>query len=212
LRDAFAVSLVARRKLYDRIATLLHREGADLIGIYHSSGLGDEIGYPWAKSIVVYGVGVEDEALLLNAKLRQWSERRQFVDILLDYMANKLALELIGLGVKVKVLSAALPELDLRRLAVKAGLGFYGKNSLVITEDFGPRVRFGGVVISVPLKHFSPEIKDSPCTNCSKCIEACPAGAIGKGFNFMACDDYNSTLEKNKKCTLCTDVCPVGRE
>ncbi|GCC11288.1 epoxyqueuosine reductase [archaeon] len=212
MRDVLNVTLVAQRKLYESINTTLNADGADLVGIYYSSELDAEIGYPWVKSVVIYGIGVEDEALLLNAKLRKWSERRQFVDILLDYIGNRLGMELTEMGVKVKVLSAALPELDLRRLAVDAGLGFYGKNSLVITEEFGPRVRFGGVLLSVPLKHFPIEINENPCFHCNECVKACPAGALNHGYNLMACDEYNSRLNKHKKCTMCTDVCPVGKE
>jgi len=67
---------------------------------------------------------------------------------------------------------------DLRRAAVEAGIGSYGKNGLVLVKGFGPRVRLGAVLTSAPLKLSEKETK-SPCPkDCQICILGCPTKAL----------------------------------
>ncbi|MEE8418984.1 MAG: reductive dehalogenase domain-containing protein [Dehalococcoidales bacterium] len=64
-----------------------------------------------------------------------------------------------------------------------AGLGETGRHNTVITPEFGPRVRLGGVLTDLPL------VEDQPidigvqafCQTCLKCVTACPMGALTKG-------------------------------
>jgi epoxyqueuosine reductase QueG len=68
--------------------------------------------------------------------------------------------------------------IDLRRAAVEAGVGNYGKNGLLLVKGFGPRVRLGAVLTTVSLK---PTKKKNrfPCpTDCQICILGCPSKAL----------------------------------
>jgi epoxyqueuosine reductase QueG len=72
-------------------------------------------------------------------------------------------------------------EICWRRAGVRAGLGSYGENGLLITREFGAAVRLSGVVSAAYLKADSP-ISGEVCDHCMRCVEACPAGALyGKG-------------------------------
>ena len=68
--------------------------------------------------------------------------------------------------------------IDLRRAAVEAGIGSYGKNGLVLVKGFGPRVRLGAVLTTAFLK---PTTKKNrfPCpTDCQICMLGCPSKAL----------------------------------
>jgi len=68
--------------------------------------------------------------------------------------------------------------IDLRRAAVEAGIGSYGKSGLVLVKGFGPRVRLGAVLTTASLK---PTAKKSrfPCpTDCQICMLGCPSKAL----------------------------------
>lgn len=108
--------------------------------------------------------------------------------------------------------------------ATKAGLGWIGKNGLLVTEKYGPRVRLGTVLTDFELDTGKP-IETSKCGNCTLCIKSCPAMALhGKLWeagierkeivDAQACSEY---MNKNFKhigrgsvCGICIKVCPYG--
>ena len=71
---------------------------------------------------------------------------------------------------------------DLRRAAIEAGIGSYGKSGLLLVKGFGPRVRLGAVLTTASLK---PTMKKSKLTcppDCQICIKGCPGKALlGEG-------------------------------
>src|SRR5699024_2641040 len=64
-------------------------------------------------------------------------------------------------------------------VAERAGIGFTGKNTLLITEEFGSFVYLGEILISIPCTPDEPLQLD--CGECRKCIDACPTCAIVEG-------------------------------
>jgi len=84
-------------------------------------------------------------------------------------------------------------EICWRRAGVAAGLGFYGKNGLLITEEFGPLVRLGGVLTNYPLQEqvAADVSQKSKCGSCTLCLESCPSGALEPfGINKKKCGDH----------------------
>ena len=64
--------------------------------------------------------------------------------------------------------------------AIKAGLGEYGRLGLLITKEFGPRVRLGKIFTNLPLAPDRPirfGVKEF-CDTCRRCSEGCPVNAI----------------------------------
>lgn len=104
----------------------------------------------------------------------------------------------------------------LKFFANKAGLGCFGKNNLIITPKFGPRIRLWGILTDAALKPDSPFNKDL-CNGCSECLNVCPARALTEqGFDRKLCWDY---VFSNRKwimpgvytwCSACLDACPIG--
>lgn len=104
-----------------------------------------------------------------------------------------------------------------------AGLGWIGKSCLLITPQYGPRVRLATVLTDAPLQTGKPI--PSRCGDCEKCVEICPVKAFtGVAFNpseprevrFKAhlCKGYTdkrAELLGEGLCGLCVYVCPWGR-
>ena len=115
--------------------------------------------------------------------------------------------------------------------AVKAGLGEYARNQLVITPEFGPRLRFSKIFTNMPLSHDTPEPKGVKafCDICTKCADACPVKALPfgppqvGGSNISAIKGvrkWTSDAEKcfsfwaktSTDCAICMRVCPFNRD
>jgi epoxyqueuosine reductase len=111
--------------------------------------------------------------------------------------------------------------------AVRAGLGWIGKNSNLITADFGSWVFIGEILLDIELEYDSERVADH-CGNCTACIDACPTDAIVEPYVLDArkCISY-ATIELRAEelpdefrgkmdgwlygCDICQDVCPWNR-
>ena len=151
----------------------------------------------------------------------------------LNFAASKLSSFLNGIGHRTLPISAAdrtgeenaFPSVSHKMIAHIAGLGWIGKNCLLITPDRGPRVRFISLLTNAPL-----EAVDNPmeqrCGSCMECVKSCPPQAL-KGINyasghpreerldFKICQDYFDELKKTMKwdvCGMCLYACPYGKE
>ncbi len=82
---------------------------------------------------------------------------------------------------KVCVDSVPLAE---RALAMRAGLGFLGKNHMLIHPTLGPQVLLGELVTTVPLAADEPST--GTCVTCDRCVRACPTGALQADGRFDA--------------------------
>ncbi len=116
-------------------------------------------------------------------------------------------------------------------LAIKAGLGEYGRNGLLITKEFGPRVRTGKIFTDMPLAHDRPirfGVREF-CENCRRCTKGCPVKAIPDGppsadihnqSNFIGIRKWTVNGEKcfgywaaqNSDCSICIRVCPFNKD
>jgi epoxyqueuosine reductase len=88
---------------------------------------------------------------------------------------------------KICVDSVPLAE---RALAVRSGLGFIGRNHMLINPELGCQIFLGEIVSSLKLRTDEPIAAD--CSDCRKCINACPTGALrGDGqFDAGRCINY----------------------
>jgi epoxyqueuosine reductase len=80
-------------------------------------------------------------------------------------------------------------SVDLRKAAVEAGIGSYGKSGLVLVKGFGPRVRLGAVLTSAPLKPTKKRFKSLCPEKCQVCLSGCPGKALlgESGVDKRAC-------------------------
>ena len=199
----------------EEIQELAKKEGALLFGVSASPGLLESLKTPWARSVLVLGMPVKDRRLVEGIKYPCWEKPLQFIDLVLNQICYKLALLLRDRGLNSSVLPSSSEKIDLRFFVLDAGLGSKGKNGLILTPEFGPRVRFAGVVTNLELESTGP-VEEDLCGECTSCIDACPVGALtAGGFDSQKCNEFNQKTEAQtrklfKKCTRCTDACPIG--
>jgi len=185
-----------------------------------------------AKSVIVIGVNYnkkydfvcDDE---LRGIISIYAAQEDY-HITLRHLLDELVLDIkqsIGnFNYKILADSGSLVE---KELAIKTGLGFYGKNSLVISERFGSLFFIGCLLtdIEVDLDEISrPILKD--CESCNKCVKACPTNAIDNGkLDSDKCISYLtqkrgdlSIQESNLignwlyGCDICQAACPHNKQ
>jgi len=81
-------------------------------------------------------------------------------------------------------------EICWRKAGVKAGLGSYGENGLLVTKEFGSAIRLSGLLTTADLDADPPSGEDA-CDHCLRCIDACPVNALGGtgNINKKKCGD-----------------------
>ncbi|WP_202081493.1 tRNA epoxyqueuosine(34) reductase QueG [Caldalkalibacillus salinus] len=112
-----------------------------------------------------------------------------------------------------------------RAVAERAGIGWSGKNSAIITPEFGSWVYLGEMLTSIPFEPDEP-ITES-CGSCTKCIDACPTGALVQGGqldsnkciafltqvkNFVPMEYREKIGNRLYGCDTCQTVCPVNKK
>ena len=111
-------------------------------------------------------------------------------------------------------------DLNLKQQAVVAGLGSWGKNSLVLHPRFGPWLRFMAVKVQAsltPTDCGADNHKENPlCQGCSACIDACPVNILEPYYlrDISSCLASVSSMPQVGKlvaCDRCLAACPVGR-
>lgn len=113
-----------------------------------------------------------------------------------------------------------------KKAASLAGLGFIGKNTLLISEEYGSFVFIGDICTDADINIPSVPVK-SRCGNCDMCVKSCPAGALNFGFDKSKClsavtqkrgelSDKEALLIRKTGCVwgcdVCSLVCPCNAE
>ncbi len=116
-------------------------------------------------------------------------------------------------------------------MAIQAGLGEYGRHGLLITPEFGPRLRLGKVFTDLPLVPDQPRsfgVKQF-CDQCRRCADACPVKAIPTDppsevrydrsnllgvskWTVNAAKCFGFWVNQNTDCSICIRVCPYNRD
>jgi epoxyqueuosine reductase len=141
------------------------------------------------------------------------------------YAILRARLEELGqqIGGRYRVLVDANQHVD-REGARRAGVGFYGKNTMLITREYGSWVVLGTLVTDVEIEATPP--LDLDCGRCRLCIDACPTGALDDPgvLDANRClsywtqaaapipEEYRGELGASVYgCDICQDVCPWNR-
>jgi len=106
-----------------------------------------------------------------------------------------------------------------RHAAFLAGLGTFGVNNMLLTPEFGPRVRFGSIFTAAELPS-DPLLDLDLCTRCMRCVRMCPAAALDEqdypaGLTVKKnCAAHSAELNRQgiSPCGICIKVCPVGED
>ncbi len=229
----------------EKIKKLAYKQGADLIGVADLR--------PAKKFIIQQGGSFLDRfshavvigIKLSNAVLDQLDPKQpanfslygfhvyKVVSPFLDTIALRLSQEIERNG----YISLPVPTSQFRnpgeRIALfshklaahLAGLGWIGKNCLLITPEYGPRIRLVTVLTNCELASGFP--MEGKCGDCKVCVDVCPVSAI-KGTEFSKsegiekrldvniCGNYRDGADSESRrgahvCALCLSRCPWGQ-
>ncbi len=186
--------------------------------------------YPEAKTVIVIGLPVP-LPIVETAPSIYYHELYKTVNSMLDSKAYEISNYLIGKGFgaiylprdaygDIKILiDKPFAFFSHKHAAYLAGLGSFGHNNVLLTPQFGPRVRFTSVFTTAELEGDRVETKDL-CTHCLLCVKNCPVGAIPRIGDFpppvdkRTCAIRSAELrdEYRSPCGICIKVCPVGQD
>lgn len=158
------------------------------------------------------------------ANYAQYEDYHLFIKTRLHILADFIRPD-AGANHKLKICVDSAPLAE-RALAVRAGLGFIGKNHILINPKFGPQILLGEIITSLSLQNDEPIAET--CHSCNKCIQACPTGALRADGQFDAnkCISYLTIEYKGRVpdelakkigdrlfgCDECVMACPYQQE
>jgi epoxyqueuosine reductase len=196
--------------------------------------------YPEAKTVIVIGLPVQ-LPIVETAPSIYYHELYHTVNALLDEKAYEIAnfltekgypsiyLPRDGYGDIEVLLKKPLAFFSHKHAAYLAGLGSFGQNNVLLTPEYGPRVRFTSVFTTAEIEP-DPIKGEDLCTRCMQCVKNCPVEAIpvkrrasgenGEKKEFpppidkITCATRSKKLRKEHRapCGICIKVCPVGED
>ena len=228
--------------LSEKIRSLADSMGIDVLGFAGASEFSDyalrnsqrrdpNLSLPNAKSIIVAGIYIG--AVTLQNWTNPWYGRTSrlylsgfFLDVvkplapIVDFLINEGYQAIVCEDSKKK--GSVLP---LKLAAIRAGLGWQGKHSLLISKKYGTFLALGGIITNADLEHNTKE-ESNRCHNCDKCQKACPLAALDHPYvlNVKKCMSYFLMAEnlsikvqvvmENRigDCEICQESCPWNRK
>jgi epoxyqueuosine reductase len=190
-----------------------------------------QILFPGAKTVVVVALNYftphEHEAAAEKGKVSRYAWGDDYHDVVKEKLRMLFAfVKSEKPDAEGKLCVDTAPIMD-KAWAVRAGIGWLGKHSNVITKEFGSWIFIGEMLLDFELE-YDTEIVADHCGTCTACLDACPTDAIVAPFivDSNRCLSYatielRSTelpteIEENLNgwlygCDICQDVCPWNR-
>ncbi len=202
--------------------------------------------YPDFESSLVFIFSYQDERIALNNYYNSRGKKRMpkissyvFASNGLDYhyvLKNNLVkigeyLRIQFPGLEYKVCLDVHPVLE-RDLAYRAGLGWFGKNSMLISKEQGSFNMIGSLLLNqeIPSESEASSLDVDHCGSCTACIDICPTKAIDESNRTLVANKCISSfsievfkeesaplgMEKSEGeifgCDLCQDICPWNKK
>lgn len=182
---------------------------------------------PQARTVIVLAASVlrpgEAEVGPAPGLVARYARGRDYHNVL-GTRAKKLAADLRRAGFPSRATIDTMPLLE-RAWAQRAGLGFVGKNAMLIVPGLGSHVLLATVVTTAELREDTP--MEERCGSCTRCLDACPTRAIPEPrvLDARRCISYltiehEGPIEASLRgslggwflgCDVCQDVCPFNR-
>lgn len=203
--------------------------GARLFGVCDLDGLRDgfapEIRTESARMKSALSIGVPLRAPVMNTLVDRPNllYRAHYQQV--NHILNDISFYLADIIDRAGYLALPIPasaltdwkklraHLSHREIAYRAGLGWWGRNNLLVTSEYGSQVRLVTVLTDLELEPDPPTAED--CGDCCACVEACPAGAIAfdrEKFDLPACHKKLREFSNHRGfgqliCGLCLKAC-----
>lgn len=177
----------------------LLNQGADLVGFADISALKDA-GYPFGISV---GIKIPQEIVkgIYDGPTAEYYQAYTNINSSLNEIVRKGAafLQSKGFKAQAQTTDSVVTQSDNRTtlphktIALRAGLGWIGKNNLLITRQYGGAVRLSAILTDAPLTP-AAQLHHSLCGDCAVCFTVCPAHSI-KGNNWEAGMDRDDMID-----------------
>lgn len=213
-------------------------KGADLVGVGNLCELPEDVRYGMPFGICV-AVKYPKEVIrgISNLPTKEYCDWYNRLNAKLDMLVFTGAefLQKLGYGAYAQTREkVGYGEMDNntmlphKTIATRAGIGWIGKSSLLVTEKYGSMVRLSSILTNAPLEAGS-EINTSKCGGCTICRDACPVGVIsGKIWEIGTDRDELFDPDKCRKaareralqgfggkditiCGKCIEICPYTK-
>jgi epoxyqueuosine reductase QueG len=215
----------------NKIKQILYEMGADLCGIASidrfeeaPEGFHPRDVLPTCQSVVVFAMKMP-VGVLHSPSTVPYTIARNMIGHELDVMSVRFCSEVEKHGVIAVPTGTLEPTLrdaktgrsrnvvSAKHSAVAAGLGTIGKNTLVITPEYGNMVWFNAVLVDAVLEPDALLTENLCHESCSLCIDNCPAGALGSPeMNQDACFAHAFRQIEGEdwtfRCYKCRAICP----
>ena len=228
--------------LTEEIKSLAESLGIDAIGFTMASEFTDYLmGHhrrrdpcltlPRAKSIIVAGIYIG--GVIMPEWNNPWYGRTSRLYLSEFFLDVVKPLEPISDFLKSKGYQSLICDgsieggsiIPLKLAAIRAGIGWQGKHSLLISKKFGTFLALGGIITDADLEHNTSE-EPNRCKKCNECQSACPMGALDQPYvlNMEQCMSYQlqvdelsdetQTAMENRvgDCEICQEACPWNRK
>lgn len=220
--------------LSEKIRVLADSLGIDALGFAGASEFSNyvlrdsmrrdpKLSLPGAKSIIVAGIYIGGLTLSGWADPRYGRTSRLYLsEFFLDVVkpVEPIADFIKSEGYQAIVCSSG-SILPLKLAAVRAGLGWQGKHSLLISKTYGTFLALGGIITDAALEN-NTRIESNRCGKCDKCQKSCPLAALDQPYvlNRKKCmsnllqaeklpDNVRNVMENRiVDCEICQQVCP----
>ncbi len=195
---------------------------ADITEVKKEFALSQEVikGMDRAVSVAVrLSSGILEE--IIDAPTRLYFHHYRCANTFLDQAAFQLSQYIQRKGYRALPIPASQivdwqkqsAHLSHKKVAVLAGLGWLGRNNLVVNKKLGAQFRLATILTDMPLKADKPAA--DTCGNCRACVAACPAGAIKEnaiGFDHQRCFEKLKDFQKQRLvdqfiCGVCVTNC-----
>lgn len=180
-----------------------------------------------AKSIICVALNYypEEKQPLHAPQFAYYAYGKDYHDVMKDKLNRLFAfIGTLSDGIEGRVFCDTAPVME-RYWAAKAGLGFIGKNTLLIIPKKGSYFFLGEIILNLDLEYDKP--LSLSCGKCTRCLDACPTGALEKPhlLNANKCISYQTIENKGEiacdikpllnnrmyGCDICQLVCPWNR-
>ena len=218
------------RRLKEWLARGHHGEMSWMARDVHKRVSPQEI-FPQARSVVVVALNYftphQHQENAATGKVSRYAWGDDYHDVLKEKLSSLLSwIKEQEPRAEGKICVDIQPTMD-KAWAVRAGLGWLGKHTNVITPEYGSWVFIGELFLNLDLEHDTEPMEDH-CGTCTLCIDACPTAAITEPYvvDSNKCISYAtielrapelpSEVQSNLSgwlygCDICQDVCPWNR-
>jgi len=218
--------------MYDELRAIAISSGATAFGVGKVEDLRpyyDALPMDQTESLsygISIGIRVSSAVLkgCITGPTRHYLHHYRMINWLLDQITLRLSLAIQNKGYNALPIPASqiidwekqTAHLSHKMIALRAGIGWIGRNNLLVHPECGAKIRLATILTDMPLKTDSPLERD--CNECRECINICPVSAIKeshKEWNKSACLEKLKYFAKAHNvgqyiCGLCVKVCQPG--